>query len=177
LRAARVYRVTRQKDNMPDFFDRIVILKRTPIFAEVATDDLRVVVEEMQEEAYFANERVFEINDPSDRMYVVLTGKIGISIDPDPKSKKYVSIVEAGGCFGEMGPLDGSPRSGTAHVIEDAQLLYLDKLKLHGLISSYPELSLGLLHGMSARVRETSDKLLALQKQLSARDGEAGRKG
>ena len=156
---------------MADFFDRIVILKLTPIFREVATDDLRVVVEEMQEEAYFAGERVFEINDPSDRMYVVLTGKIGISIRPDPKVKDYVSIVEAGGCFGEMGPLDGSPRSGTAHVIEDSLLLYLDKLKLHGLISSYPELALGLLHGMSARVRETSDKL------LDARSGEQRRKG
>ena len=29
---------------MADFFDRIVILKRTKIFSEVATDDLRVVV-------------------------------------------------------------------------------------------------------------------------------------
>ena len=156
---------------MADFFDRIVILKRTPIFAEVATDDLRVVVEEMQEEAYFAGERVFEINDPSDRMYVVLTGRIGISINPDPKVQDYVSIVETGGCFGEMGPLDGSPRSGTAHVIEDSLLLYLDKLKLHGLITSYPELALGLLHGMSTRVRETGVKLLI------ARNTEPRRKG
>ena len=155
---------------MADFFDRIVILKRTPIFSEVATDDLRVVVEEMQEEAYFAGERVFEINDPSDRMYIVLTGKIGISIQPNANVKVYVSIEGPGGCFGEMGPLDGSPRSGTAHVIEDSQLLYLDKLKLHGLIASYPELSFGLLHGMSARVRETSEKL------LTARNSEQKRK-
>jgi len=155
---------------MADFFDRIVILKRTPIFLEVATDDLRVVVDEMLEEAYFKGERVFEINDPSDRMYVVLSGKIGISINPDPKVEDYVSVVEAGGCFGEMGPLDGMPRSGTAHVIEDSQLLYLDKLKLHGLIASYPELAFGLLHGMSTRVRETSEKL------FSAINGNAKRK-
>ena len=162
---------------MADFFDRIVILKRTPIFAEVATDDLRVVVEEMQEEAYFAGERVFEINDASDRMYVVLTGKIGIAIHRDPKVKDYVSIVETGGCFGEMGPIDGSPRSGTAHVVEDSLLLYLDKLKLHGLIRSYPELALGLLHGMSTRVRETSDKLLLARKAEAGRKGEGLRSG
>jgi len=155
---------------MADFFDRIVILKRTPIFAEVSTDDLRVVVEEMQEEAYFAGEGVFEINDPSDRMYIVLTGKIGISLDPDPKVKDYVSMVGPGECFGEMGPIDGSPRSATAHVVEDSLLLYLDKLKLHGLIASYPELAFGLLHGMSVRVRQTSEKL------LTARSGEAKKK-
>ena len=89
---------------MADFFDRIVILKRTPIFSEVSTDDLRVVVEEMQEEACFKGERIFEINDPSDRMYIVLKGKIGISINPDPKVEDFVTYVEEGGCFGEMGP-------------------------------------------------------------------------
>jgi CRP-like cAMP-binding protein len=155
---------------MVDFFDRIVILKGTPIFCEVSTDDLVVVLEEMLEEGYVKGERVFEIRDPSDRMYVVLTGKIGISINPDPKVEDYVTVVEAGGCFGEMGPLDGAPRSGTAHVIEDSHLLYLGKLKLRGLIASYPELAFGLLHGMSTRVRDTSEKL------LSARNGDAKRK-
>ena len=145
---------------MADFFERILILKNTSIFSEVNTDDLRVVVEEMQEEAYFPGEHVFEINDPSDRMYIVLTGKIGISIHPDPKSKDFVTLLGPGECFGEMGPIDGLPRSGTAHVIEDSLLLYLDKLKLHGLIASYPELALGLLRGMSVRVRQTSVKLI-----------------
>ena len=145
---------------MADFFDRIIILKSTAIFSEVNTDDLRVVVEEMQEEAYFPGEHVFEINDPSDRMYIVLTGKIGISIHRDPKVKDFVTELGPGECFGEMGPIDGSPRSGTAHVLDDSLLLYLDKLKLHGLIASYPELALGLLRGMTSRVRETSAKLI-----------------
>jgi CRP/FNR family transcriptional regulator, cyclic AMP receptor protein len=155
---------------MADFFERILILKSTPIFSEVSTDDLRVVVEEMQEEAYFPGEHVFEINDPSDRMYIVLTGKIGISIHHDPKVKDFVTELYPGECFGEMGSIDGSPRSGTAHVLEDTLLLYLDKLKLHGLIASYPELSLGLLRGMSMRVRETSTKL------INALDGAPARK-
>ena len=145
---------------MADFFERILILKSTSIFSEVNTDDLRVVVEEMQEEAYFPGERVFEINDPSDSMYIVLTGKIGISIHRDPRVKDFVTELGPGECFGEMGPIDGSPRSGTAHVLEESLLLYLDKLKLHGLIASYPELSLGLLRGMSMRVRQTSAKLI-----------------
>lgn len=154
---------------MADFFDRILILKSTQIFSEVNTDDLRVVVEEMQEEAYLHGEHVFEINDPSDRMYVVLTGKIGISIHRDPKVKNFVTELGPGECFGEMGPIDGSPRSGTAHVLEDSLLLHLDKLKLHGLIASYPELALGLLCGMSMRVRQTSAKLISALKDAPAR--------
>jgi CRP-like cAMP-binding protein len=154
---------------MVDFFERILILKSTSIFSEVNTDDLRVVVEEMQEEAYFPGEHVFEINDPSDRMYIVLTGKIGISIQQDPEVRDFVTMLGPGECFGEMGPIDSSPRSGTAHVIEESLLLYLDKLKLHGLIASYPELALGLLRGMSMRVRATSTKLIDALKDAPAR--------
>lgn len=154
---------------MADFFERILILKSTSIFSEVNTDDLRVVVEEMQEEAYFPGEHVFEINDPSDRMYIVLTGKIGISIHRDPRVKDFVTELGPGECFGEMGPIDGAPRSGTACVLEDSLLLYLDKLKLHGLIASYPELALGLLRGMSVRVRQTSAKLISALKGAPAR--------
>jgi CRP-like cAMP-binding protein len=54
-------------------------------------------------------------------------------------------------------------------VVEDAQLLYLDKLKLHGLIANYPELALGLLHGMCVRLRETSEKLLTAKTSAPAR--------
>jgi CRP-like cAMP-binding protein len=154
---------------MADFFDRIVILKSTSIFSEVSTDDLRVVAEEMQEEAYFPGEHVVEIDDPSDRMYIVLTGKIGISIHHDPKVEDFVIELGAGECFGEMGPIDGSPRSGTAHVLEDSLLLYLDKLKLHGLIASYPELALGLLRGLSVRLRQTSEKLISALDNAPAR--------
>jgi CRP-like cAMP-binding protein len=154
---------------MADFFERILILKSTSIFSEVNTDDLRVVVEEMQEEAYFPGEHVFEINDPSDRMYIVLTGKIGISIHRNPKVKDFVTELGPGECFGEMGSIDGAPRSGTAVVLEDSLLLYLDKLKLHGLIAGYPELALGLLRGMSVRVRQTSDKLISALKGAPTR--------
>jgi CRP-like cAMP-binding protein len=151
-----------------DFFDRIVILKSTSTFSEVNTDDLRVVAEEMQEQAYFPGEHVFEINDPSDRMYIVLTGKIAISIHRDPKVRDFLTEIGPGECFGEMGSIDGSPRSGTAHVLEDSLLLCLDRLKLHGLIASYPELALGLLRGMSKRVRQTDAKLLSALKGAPA---------
>jgi CRP-like cAMP-binding protein len=154
---------------MADFFDRIVILKSTSTFSEVSTDDLRVVAEEMQEQAYFPGEHVFEINDPSDRMYILLTGKIGISIHRDPKVRDFWTELGPGECFGEMGSIDGSPRSGTAHVLEDSLLLYLDKLKLHGLIASYPELALGLLRGLSVRLRQTSEKLISALDSAPAR--------
>ena len=55
-----------------------------------------------------------------------------------------------------MGMLDDQPRSATAHVIEDSNLLILEKSRLKALIIHYPELSLGILRGLSLRLRETN---------------------
>ena len=142
---------------MHDLFERLLLLKRTATFSEVATDDLRVVALELVEEACFVGERLFDLGDPSDRMYIIVTGKVGISIAPDPAEQTFIRTLGPGDCFGEMGLLDDLPRSATAHVLADSQLLALDKFKLHGLIVRYPELLLGLLRGLSHSLRSANE--------------------
>lgn len=142
---------------MKSFLERLLLLKRSPLFHEVPTDDLRLVTSQLKEVACFAGERVFDINDPSDQMYIVLSGRIGISLDEDPRVRRFIRVLGPGECFGEMGLLDHMPRSGTAHVIEDAVLLALEEEKLRGLVISYPELAFGLLRSLSMRLRGAHD--------------------
>ena len=144
---------------MSDIFDRILMLKDTPFFSAVNTDDLRVVAQEIEEEAYLAGDRVFDIYDPSDRVYIIQTGKVGISIDEDPSKKEFITTLGERECFGEMGVLDDEPRSATVHVVEDAVLLVLEKSKLRGLLATYPELGLGILRSLTQRLREANRRL------------------
>ncbi len=135
------------------------MLKDTPFFSAVNTDDLRVVAQEIEEEAYLAGDRVFDIYDPSDRVYIIQTGKVGISIDEDPSKKEFITTLGERECFGEMGVLDDEPRSATVHVVEDAVLLVLEKSKLRGLLATYPELGLGILRSLTQRLREANRRL------------------
>lgn len=141
---------------MSDFFERIFLLKQTPMFSEVNTDDLRWVANELQEQLCFAGERVFHMHDPSDRAYIIERGLVGISLSPDPAEKAFIARLGPRECFGEMGIFDDQPRSATAHVIEDATLLSLEKAKFRALVTRYPELGLGVLRGLSLRLREAN---------------------
>ncbi len=145
---------------MDSFFERLLLLKKTGTFAGVATDDLRYVVAELGEEAYTAGERVFDVGDPSDRIYLVAAGRLGISLSEDPRLADFVSILGPGDCFGEMGLFDDETRSATVHVIEGAILLSLGRDKLKGLVLAYPQLGLGLLRGMSRRLRNANQLLI-----------------
>jgi len=128
------------------------------MFSEVSTEDLRIVAKMLDEENYFAGDRVFDINDFGEHMYILQSGRVGISLSPDLASRETVAEMGPGECFGEMNLLDELPRSATAHVLEDSMILSLEKSRLRGLIINYPELSIGLLKGLSLRLRKANLK-------------------
>ena len=144
---------------MIDLFERILLLKNSNIFAQVNTEDLRVVAEALNVENYVSGDRVFDINGYGDHMYVLYSGKVGISTNPDPKVLDFFAELGPGDCFGEMNLLDEFPRSATAHVIEDAKIFSLEKAQLRSLIINYPELSLGIMKSLSLRLRDTTTLL------------------
>ena len=148
---------------MADLFDRVLLLKESNIFSKVTTDDLRYIAQALEEDVFFAGERVFDINDQGDHLYIIIEGKIGISIDPDPARKEFVAFIGPTEAFGEMNLVDDLPRSATAHVIEDTRVLALEKSRLSGLLLSYPEIGIGMMRALSLKVREGHARYAKLQ--------------
>jgi len=144
---------------MIDIFNRVLLLKHGEVFSQVSTENLKVVAGELIVEDYLKGERVFDLNDHSDKMYIIGQGKVGISLNKDPELKSYFNVLGPGECFGEMGIIDDLPRSATVHVVENTTLLVLEKSRFIGLISRYPELAMGIMRSISARLRKTTDKL------------------
>jgi len=153
---------------MSDIFERVLLLKNSNIFSEVRTEDLRYVARALEDEMYAKGDRVFDINERGDRMYLIQSGKVGISMVANPRVMEFVVTLEPGNAFGEMNLLDDLPRSATAHVLEDTHILSLEKEKLHQLIINYPELSFGIMKSLSLRLRETTTKLQHLPEKIQA---------
>ena len=74
---------------MPDLFERLILLKESPIFSMVSTDDLRHVAQALEKQQFFKDDRIFEINDQGDQLYILVSGRVGISIDPDASVSTY----------------------------------------------------------------------------------------
>ena len=143
---------------MIDFFERVLFLKRAPVFAEVDTDDLRYVAQAVEEQTFVAGERIFDINERGDHMYIVASGKVGISIAPDPSVQDFIAVLGEGECFGEMNLLDELPRSATALALDDTHVLTLQKARLRGLLMSYPGIAIGMLRAFSLRLRHAHER-------------------
>jgi len=144
--------------------ETIMLLKKVSYFELLRTDQLRHVIPLLESTGWVAGERVFDIGDVSEEMYIIVKGRIGISINTDPTQREFITELKYGDCFGEMGILDDQIRSATAHVLEDTEALVLGKEKLHGLLLSYPELGVGVLRAMSRRLRAVSTQLAEARK-------------
>ena len=73
----------KQGVSVSDMFKRLLLLKRSQIFSMVPTEDLRRVAGSLEEIRFFSGDRIFEINDQGDHLYLLVSGKVGISIDPN----------------------------------------------------------------------------------------------
>lgn len=85
-------------------------------------------------------------------LYVLLSGKAVVIRGSDP-----IAELGPGDFFGELAVIDQMPRSASVQAAERTQCLALASWDLLDLLESDPKLSLNMIKGLSARVREISD--------------------
>lgn len=141
-------------------FERVLLLTKVPLFAYLRTDQLSRLAPLLEPVAWPKGVRVFDMGDTGLELYIITTGRIGISVDPDPSRPVYISELKAGDSLGEMALIDNELRSATAHALEDTEALALDNEKFQGLLLSYPEFGIGMLRALSQRLRALSPVLM-----------------
>jgi CRP-like cAMP-binding protein len=99
-------------------------------------------------------EKVFQAGDPVDDMYVVRSGTVEIRADG-----KVLERVEANGIFGEMALIDSAPRSAEAVIVEDAEILPIDRRLFMFLVHETPCFALDVMSVLANRLRAMNQKL------------------
>ena len=105
---------------------------------------------------------VFIENMPGESLFLVKKGTIRISKMFEEGDEKTLIVLGPEDVFGEMAVIDGLPRSATARVAEDAQLLSLKKKSLEQLCKEDAALALKVINNIvkvfSKRVREANEE-------------------
>jgi CRP/FNR family cyclic AMP-dependent transcriptional regulator len=100
---------------------------------------------------------LFAQGDPSDAVYAVLEGRGRVRVGvPDSAAKRLmVEVFRAGDVFGEIGVLDGAPRSADALVLGEVRLARIAAASFLATAAREPALGLALARMLSARLRRT----------------------
>jgi CRP-like cAMP-binding protein len=146
-------------DSQDTLFERIVLLKNVPFFELLRTDQLRHLAAALEPIAWPGREVIFESGEAGDAMYIIISGKVGISLGETPSFEDFIVELGPGEFFGEMAILDDQPRSASAVSVEGTEAYSLSKDKTRGLLLAYPELGTGMLRALSRRLRTNSQLL------------------
>ena len=152
---------------------------------ELSAADAREVVSYMRPERIKAGEVVIREGEStrSDFMALVLDGEVTVENSvAAAHDSMVVSILGPGSLIGDMGIIDGGPRSATCTASTDLALALLTREALARLMDTHPSVAARLLLAMSKRIadhlRETNRKLMtfaqvskALQQELDAAHG------
>jgi len=97
---------------------------------------------------------LFKVGDPGDALYIVRSGEVEIFFRNDTGERIVLETARAGDMIGELSLLDRGPRSASALVTAEVDLLRLDRDDLERFLHMCPSATLDLLAAMSRRLRQ-----------------------
>jgi CRP/FNR family transcriptional regulator, cyclic AMP receptor protein len=97
---------------------------------------------------YFEERQIMLEGQPGTTMYVVLEGRVNITIN-----NMIVEKLGPGGVFGEMALVDQSPRTASAVARTDCALLSINRSALITLVKSDPGIGMAMLRCVADRMR------------------------
>ena len=112
---------------------------------------------------------VFRQGDPGGSMYVIRAGKVRVLKESNGR-QRVVTTLGPGDFFGEMAVVTGRPRSATAEVIEEAELLKIPADKLQEMVSGAGEVAIRLIRHLAERLENANRFIdVLLEDDLTAR--------
>ena len=131
----------------------------TPLFVELAPEDLRSICECGTIKTYPKHSIVINEGDLSDTLYIILSGKVKVYVSEADGREVTLSILGPGKFFGELALIDESPRSASVSTLETASLSLVSKAAFEQCIKKDPEIALKLMRVLARRIRSLTDSV------------------
>ena len=122
------------------------VLAGLPLFARVGKRRLRKIASLAQVQEFSPGAIVVEVGQPSNAFYLVLGGRAKVL----GKSRRTLGI---GDYFGEMGLIDGEPRSATIAADGELQVMKLPRRPFLKLLNQEPQIATAMMAELAARIR------------------------
>lgn len=110
--------------------------KRNDIFGSIDPDVTATLLEASVELTLKAGEHLFQVGDPGDAIFVLLSGSLGVYFSKPTQSPYLSAVIRPGEIVGEMAVISGKTRSATITAIRDCRLVKLSRDKFLHLVKT-----------------------------------------
>ena len=134
------------------------VLAEVSLFAALPPTGLTRLAQQGKTRHFPAGSRLMHQGDVSVSMYIIVEGRVRVERShPALLGPVLLAELGPGEVVGEIGVLDGEPRTATVTAVKDTETLELDAATLELTILAYPEVGTALLRVLSRRLRSTDE--------------------
>ena len=133
------------------------ILSRNPSFKHVASEHLAEIARGGQRRLFLAGAHLMEQGEASDSLHILVKGTVRVERIMAGREPLLLADLSAGDIVGEMGVLNGDPRSATVTAEEDIETLELTAPQLKKIFQEDPDILLAIMRVVNERIRTTDD--------------------
>jgi CRP/FNR family transcriptional regulator, cyclic AMP receptor protein len=137
-------------------FTAKTVIERNRLFRGLAAETIERIAALATRRTYEEGAVVFMRGDPGDSLCGVVSGRVRISASRAGGREVFLNIMGPGDAFGEIGLLDGKPRTASATALARTELIILRRDRFLDLLASEPTLAMHLIQLLCERVRWTA---------------------
>lgn len=138
------------------------LLAQTDLFGDLDDGDRLAIVGRMRRVQFEANQMIFARGDPGREIYLVLDGRIRLSVLSAEGRELSFAHAGPGELFGEIAALDGGERTAGATAIGPVSAMTLPQRAMIELIEGHPKVANAAIRFLCQRLRDTDHKLEAI---------------
>lgn len=135
----------------------IAFLQSVPLFRKLPARELQYLAEDCQRRTFEEGALIFYEGQRGTTCHIILKGKVRIYTVGEDGKELAMRLLGPGEIIGEMALFEDLPRSANVITLEWTETLELDRAILLELLRRYPDMALGLLKALSARLRHTNE--------------------
>lgn len=140
----------------------LVVLRNVPLFAELNEAELEKVSKVSVRKRVERSAFVVRAGDSTDSLYILLTGRAKVTNHDEEGKEIILAWLGPGEFFGEMGLIDGSPRSANVVAAEPCELLVLSKEAFQRCLQDNFQVAQKLMQILVRRLREADRNIESL---------------
>ena len=131
------------------------LLARNPVLSVLSSERRRALAEQATFLQLAKDEKVFSRGSPADAAFAIISGEIEVTIEGPDGRDVFIARLGGGTVIGEMGVLDGVPRSTDATATRKTELWRIDGRLVTQALHDEPQSALALLSVLVSRLRDT----------------------
>ena len=133
------------------------ILRTTTLLGSVPAEDLNALAAASRLRGYRRGQVVFTTSDPGDTVIVVVSGRVKVTVRSADGGELTLAVIPPGGLLGELGVVDGGPRSADAETLEDSELLLIPRDAMRDICARVPAAAQALTNSIAATLRRLTE--------------------